>query len=284
MARVTGTVDIPIPGTCTVSYEATYSSGNTGRQDRTVTVSPPTDPTPYCDGMTPAQLMASGRYNIINRMFSSESTIRGTNAADLIIAGGNGPAIEGRGGDDCIIGGAGDDQIWGLGGDDQIFGNGGDDILRGGPATTVYGGRRGRHHPRGRQQRHHVRWGRCRHHVRRGRHDWHGIDTSRLPAMLALCLLRIMPMSYADGFNHAWWVVVCGAMKADYLFMNLIIAIGCVPLISWWIECDDVLVGGPVTAYYDARCFDTSEYFEIIFGIALCLITLVSWLKYRGRI
>ncbi len=143
MVRVTGTVNTLIPGTYTISYEVTDSSGNIGHQNRTVTVSPPTDPTQYCDDMTLAQLMSSGKYNIINKMFSSESIIRGTNSADLIIAGSNGPTIEGRGGDDCIIGGAGDDQIWGLGGDDMILGNGGDDVLRGGSSDDHIWGQDG---------------------------------------------------------------------------------------------------------------------------------------------
>ena len=150
---VTGAVDPLIPGIYVVSYEVADSSGNTERQTRTVTVSPPTDTASYCDDMTLAQLMASGRYNVINKMFSSESSIAGTGAADLIIAGDNGPTIEGRGGNDCIIGGAGDDQLLGLGGDDMIFGNGGDDTMRGGPgadqmwgqdgADTMYGGKSG---------------------------------------------------------------------------------------------------------------------------------------------
>lgn len=141
MVRVTGTVNTLIPGTYTVSYEMTGSSGNTGRQNRTVAVSPPTDPAQYCDGMTLAQLMASGKYNIINKMFRFESIIKGTNSADLIIAGNNGPTIEGRGGDDCIIGGAGDDQMWGLGGPDTIYGDAGDDTLYGGPGIdAIYGG------------------------------------------------------------------------------------------------------------------------------------------------
>lgn len=125
MVRVTGTVNTLIPGTYTISYEVTDSSGNIGRQNRTVTVSPPTDPTQYCDDMTLAQLMSSGKYNIINRMFSSESIIRGTNSADLIIAGSNGPTIEDRDGDD------------------QIFDNGGDDVLRGGPGDDHLWGKGG---------------------------------------------------------------------------------------------------------------------------------------------
>ena len=150
---ITGAVNPLIPGTYAISYGVTDSSGNTERKTRTVTVSPPTDTASYCDGMTLAQLMASGRYNIINKMFSSESSIAGTNAADLIIAGDNGPTIEGRGGDDCIIGGAGADTLLGLGGDDMIFGNGGDDTIRGGAghdrlwgqggADTIYGGQNG---------------------------------------------------------------------------------------------------------------------------------------------
>ena len=150
---ITGAVNPLIPGTYAISYGVTDSSGNTEHKTRTVTVSPPTDTASYCDGMTLAQLMASGRYNIINKMFSSESSIAGTNAADLIIAGDNGPTIEGRGGDDCIIGGAGADTLLGLGGDDMIFGNGGDDTIRGGAghdrlwgqggADTIYGGQNG---------------------------------------------------------------------------------------------------------------------------------------------
>ncbi len=141
MVSVAGTVDPLIPGTYTISYEVTDSSGNTERQTRTVTVSPPTDTTPYCDGMTLAQLMASGKYNIINKMFSAEPDIKGTNGADLIIAGGNGPTVEGRGGDDCIIGGAGDDTLLGMAGNDAIFGNGGDDTIRGGDdKDAIFGG------------------------------------------------------------------------------------------------------------------------------------------------
>ena len=140
MVTVTGTVDPLISGTYVISYEVTGSSGNTGRQTRTVTVSPPTDPTQYCDGMTLAQLMASGKYNIMNMMFSPESTIQGTSAADLIITGGNGPTIEGKDGNDCIIGGVGNDMIWGRDGYDMIFGNGGDDVLRGGAGDdTIWG-------------------------------------------------------------------------------------------------------------------------------------------------
>ena len=150
---ITGAVNPLIPGTYAISYGVTDSSGNTERKTRTVTVLPPTDTASYCDGMTLAQLMASGRYNIINKMFSSEPSIAGTNAADLIIAGDNGPTIEGRGGDDCIIGGAGADTLLGLGGDDMIFGKGGDDTIRGGAghdrlwgqggADTIYGGQNG---------------------------------------------------------------------------------------------------------------------------------------------
>ena len=149
MVNVTGTVKPLIPGTYTISYEVTDSSGNTGQQTRTVTISPPTDTTQYCNNMTLAQLMTSGKYNIINKMFSSESNIKGTDGADLIIVGNNGPTIEGRGGDDCIIGGTGDDTILGEGGNDMIFGNDGDDTIRGGAGNdqiwglggsdTIYG-------------------------------------------------------------------------------------------------------------------------------------------------
>ena len=136
---VTGMVNPLIPRLYTISYEVTDRSGSTEHQDRTVTVSPPTDTAQYCDGMTLAELMTGDKYNIINKMFSSESSIQGTGGADLIIAGNNGPSIEGRGGDDCIIGGAGDETL--LIGNDMIFGNGGDDTLRGGVGDdTLYGG------------------------------------------------------------------------------------------------------------------------------------------------
>ena len=153
MVNVTGTVNPLIPGTYTVSYAVTDSSGNTGQQTRTVTISPPTDTTQYCNNMTLAQLMTSGKYNIINKMFSSKSNIKGTDGADLIIVGNNGPTIEGRDGDDCIIGGTGNDTILGQSGNDMIFGNDGDDTIRGGPGhdhlwglggnDTMHGGENG---------------------------------------------------------------------------------------------------------------------------------------------
>ena len=141
MVAVSGTVNPLIPGTYTIQYMVTDTAGNTINQDRVVTVSPPTDTTLYCNSMTLAQLMASGKYNIINKMFSSDSNIKGTNNADLIISGNNGPTIEGKAGDDCIIGGSGNDTILGQVGNDIIFGNGGNDEIRGGDnKDTIYGG------------------------------------------------------------------------------------------------------------------------------------------------
>ncbi len=141
MVTVSGTVNPLIPGTYTIQYMVTDAADNTKQQDRVVTVSPPTDTTLYCNDMTLAQLMASGKYNIINKMFSSDSNIKGTDKADLIISGNNGPTIEGKGGDDCIIGGAGNDTILGQVGNDMMFGNGGNDEIRGGDnKDTIYGG------------------------------------------------------------------------------------------------------------------------------------------------
>ena len=73
-------------------------------------------------------------------MSSSESGMAGTDTADPIIAGGNGPTIEGRGVAYCMSG-AGDDQIWNLGGGNTTYGDAGDDTPYAGPGTdTVYGG------------------------------------------------------------------------------------------------------------------------------------------------
>ena len=141
MVTVTGMVNPLIPGTYTIQYMVTDAADNTKQQDRVVTVSPPTDTTQYCNSMTLAQLMASGKYNIINKMFSSDSNIKGTNNADLIIVGNNGPTIDGKAGDDCIIGGTGNDIILGQAGNDIMYGNGGNDEIRGGEnKDLIHGG------------------------------------------------------------------------------------------------------------------------------------------------
>ena len=140
MVTVSGTVNPLIPGIYTISYTVTDAAGNNKQQERVVTVSPPTDTTLYCNDMTLAQLMASGKYNIINKMFSSDSNIKGTNKADLIIVGNNGPTIEGKDGDDCIIGGSGNDTILGQVGNDIMYGNGGNDEIRGGDNKDIIHG------------------------------------------------------------------------------------------------------------------------------------------------
>ena len=70
-------------------------------------------------------------------MSSSESGMAGTDTADPIIAGGNGPTIGGRGVAYCMSG-AGDDRIWNLGGGNTTYGDAGDDTPHPAPSHPQY--------------------------------------------------------------------------------------------------------------------------------------------------
>jgi VCBS repeat-containing protein len=61
-----------------------------------------------------------------------DDVIRGTNGADVIVAGRGDDRIKGRGGDDLICGRSGDDEIRGGNGDDRVLGWRGDDLILGG--------------------------------------------------------------------------------------------------------------------------------------------------------
>lgn len=81
----------------------------------------------FCDGKMVAQLIASGKYRVLNERSSQKKLITGTGGDDLLIAGRNGSIVRGLGGNDCIMGGPGNDVLLGGDGNDQIFGNGGND-------------------------------------------------------------------------------------------------------------------------------------------------------------
>lgn len=94
----------------------------------------------YCDGMTIEQLMASGKYHVVDKRNSVQKTIFGTTGADLIIGSGVQNAIYGRGGNDCIITGGGNDYVFGNEGNDIIFGSDESDTIDGGPGDDlIYG-------------------------------------------------------------------------------------------------------------------------------------------------
>jgi Ca2+-binding RTX toxin-like protein len=94
----------------------------------------------YCNGMTIDELIASGRYNVIDRRNSDQRMIFGTTGADLILGGGSN-VILGRAGDDCIIAGAGNNYVFGNEGNDIIYGSPGNDAIDGGPGNDwCYGG------------------------------------------------------------------------------------------------------------------------------------------------
>jgi Ca2+-binding RTX toxin-like protein len=94
----------------------------------------------YCGGMTIEELIASGKYNVVDKRDSGQRMIFGTRGADLIIGSGAQNVILGRAGNDCIITGGGDDYAFGNEGDDIIFGSEGRDTINGGPGDDlIYG-------------------------------------------------------------------------------------------------------------------------------------------------
>jgi Ca2+-binding RTX toxin-like protein len=93
----------------------------------------------YCNDMTIDQLIASGRYNVVDKRNSDQRMIFGTRGTDLILGGGSN-VILGRAGDDCIIAGAGNNYVFGNEGNDTIYGGTGNDIIDGGLGhDLIYG-------------------------------------------------------------------------------------------------------------------------------------------------
>lgn len=86
----------------------------------------------YCDDLTIEQLIASGRYNVIDFRSGGKVVIRGTAGDDLVLGGSNHNLLLGGEGNDCIITGGGGGQAYGNAGDDIIFGSENDERLVGG--------------------------------------------------------------------------------------------------------------------------------------------------------
>lgn len=91
----------------------------------------------YCDNLTVEQLIATGRYNLMDFRSGSKVVIRGTAGDDLILGGGIQNLILAGAGDDCIIAGGGNDRVFGNAGNDILFGDSGDERLAGGPGNDT---------------------------------------------------------------------------------------------------------------------------------------------------
>ena len=105
------------------------------------TIHQDSEPTYCMDDLTIPQLLAFGKYNVMDKRHTDSTVIKGTSADDLILTSDNGVIVRGIGGNDCIIGGAGDDRINGGDGDDSIYGEKGDDWLYGNNGSdTIHGG------------------------------------------------------------------------------------------------------------------------------------------------
>jgi Ca2+-binding RTX toxin-like protein len=72
---------------------------------------------------------------------SSNDSITGTSAHEILVAGQGDDTVNGAGGDDVVQGGAGNDSINGGGGADSLDGGSGHDVLQGGTGNdTIHGG------------------------------------------------------------------------------------------------------------------------------------------------